>query len=623
VLFRDVDEKLLNTLMAIHSVCMLLQLLDYICIKKYHKVLIFAHAGGFDAADKKATNLEADAESLAKEAGIDPQRTLEAEQKKDEAIKAREYASSLMFIAGRWQNYILYYIVVIEIFLILEFMFIANKMADSAHLEHQGLDRFGQPIKFSSWNITCIFIVFMGFKSGFYLLKTRYYIMGIMLDCVAFSLSFMLMGHIVSFKDIFSQVLILSVTTVTGLVSTVYRNNKAMLIFENMEKSHATTRLLSSEIDKINSMQRELDEKVKDNQIMISYAHKDSLFAFKVRNELVKRGYKVWIDDLISKGEDWRGEIGNAILKSKAIVFCVSPKSVGSKYCTEELVFGSGCKVPIYPLTFQDAFKDLKGSAKLILQRIQWTNFECEEYELKNSDGTPDLNSDGTPKKKLIKKKPTGDVYEDTVFQTFFEDQLHNLLVQIEKVFKQTQKNVSEGKAGVSMSSLVFKESVEITESFDAFICCDNTDKAIAEMVRKDLISRGVKCAPLASNLDETAEYGLASECIVLVQTQITHSKNASGSDIAATIHECYENNKCIVVLRFDDDKLILQQYTASMLMMLQQCALINCTYNTGGLDPDQLTEIVYYVLHPKYGKAVSANAPKAIDMSSIGLEKS
>ena len=35
-----------------------------------------------------------------------------------------------------------------------------------------------------------------------------------------------------------------------------------------------------------------------------------------------------------------------------------------------------GCEVPIFPLQIGDAFQHLKGGVKLILQRIQWTDFQ-------------------------------------------------------------------------------------------------------------------------------------------------------------------------------------------------------------------------------------------------------
>jgi len=90
------------------------------------------------------------------------------------------------------------------------------------------------------------------------------------------------------------------------------------------------------------------------------------------------KGVNVWIDDQIQNGAEWRSDIGEAIQGSEAIMFCMSPDAVQSKYCREEVYFASGTKVPIFPMVYKEAWGDLmetKGM-KAILQRIQFTNFD-------------------------------------------------------------------------------------------------------------------------------------------------------------------------------------------------------------------------------------------------------
>jgi hypothetical protein len=40
--------------------------------------------------------------------------------------------------------------------------------------------------------------------------------------------------------------------------------------------------------------------------IFISYSKKDRDFAWKLAEDLEKRGFKIWIDRAISGGEEWR-----------------------------------------------------------------------------------------------------------------------------------------------------------------------------------------------------------------------------------------------------------------------------------------------------------------------------
>jgi hypothetical protein len=47
------------------------------------------------------------------------------------------------------------------------------------------------------------------------------------------------------------------------------------------------------------------------------------------------------VSQQITPGEYWRDEIAKAIDRSDAVVFVVSPTSVKSKYCKEELVYGT------------------------------------------------------------------------------------------------------------------------------------------------------------------------------------------------------------------------------------------------------------------------------------------
>ena len=110
-------------------------------------------------------------------------------------------------------------------------------------------------------------------------------------------------------------------------------------------------------------------------QIMISYRHTDGAFARRLELELQAVGFRVWIDTAITPGQDWRQDIAVAIQSSIAVVFVISPGSVTSKYCKEELYYASALQIPIFPVVCADAFADLRGAAKTILQRIQWIKF--------------------------------------------------------------------------------------------------------------------------------------------------------------------------------------------------------------------------------------------------------
>ena len=110
-------------------------------------------------------------------------------------------------------------------------------------------------------------------------------------------------------------------------------------------------------------------------QVMISYRHTDGEFANQLVVALRTTGYRVWIDTAITPGKDWRQDIALAIQSSIAVVFIVSPGSVTSKYCKEELYYASAVRKPVFPVVLKEAFTDLRGGVKTILQRIQWIQF--------------------------------------------------------------------------------------------------------------------------------------------------------------------------------------------------------------------------------------------------------
>lgn len=106
--------------------------------------------------------------------------------------------------------------------------------------------------------------------------------------------------------------------------------------------------------------------------VMISYAHVDREFTYKIRDKLIQDGFRVWIDDKIVPAEDWRNNIARAIEDADAVVFIMSPKSVTSKYCKEEVYYAVNCNVAMFPVVCEDSWNDLAGGMKLILQRLQW-----------------------------------------------------------------------------------------------------------------------------------------------------------------------------------------------------------------------------------------------------------
>ena len=78
-------------------------------------------------------------------------------------------------------------------------------------------------------------------------------------------------------------------------------------------------------------------------QIFFSYAEKDRDFAVALSNQLVKRGFRVWIvEDEIFSGDNVWLRIGEALKSSRAMVVLLSPDSVRFENLRRELEYALG-----------------------------------------------------------------------------------------------------------------------------------------------------------------------------------------------------------------------------------------------------------------------------------------
>lgn len=71
--------------------------------------------------------------------------------------------------------------------------------------------------------------------------------------------------------------------------------------------------------------------------IFVSYSHSDKEIVNKVLEFIKKKGYKIWVDSIISIGNDPFEEIAFHILKCQLALFFLSSNSISSYYCKSEI----------------------------------------------------------------------------------------------------------------------------------------------------------------------------------------------------------------------------------------------------------------------------------------------
>jgi len=89
----------------------------------------------------------------------------------------------------------------------------------------------------------------------------------------------------------------------------------------------------------------------------ISYTRRpdDTAFVDRLRDELLAGGKQVWLDrHRIEPAADWRQRIAQGITAAKALLFVVSPESLASSECAQELEIATQQSKLIVPVIFKD-----------------------------------------------------------------------------------------------------------------------------------------------------------------------------------------------------------------------------------------------------------------------------
>lgn len=88
--------------------------------------------------------------------------------------------------------------------------------------------------------------------------------------------------------------------------------------------------------------------------VFISYAHSDGDAVFEHLEQLRSRGVRVWYDEGIDPGNEWPEEIARALDRCALFIFFVSPRSVVSKNCRDEVNFALNASKPFLAIHMEE-----------------------------------------------------------------------------------------------------------------------------------------------------------------------------------------------------------------------------------------------------------------------------
>lgn len=99
----------------------------------------------------------------------------------------------------------------------------------------------------------------------------------------------------------------------------------------------------------------------KTAKIMISYSRKDGDFVRKLYNGLIGYGFSsedIWVDwEGIEISEDWMAKITKGIREANAFIFVISPDSIASPVCQEEIKLADESNKRFIPILYREVGK--------------------------------------------------------------------------------------------------------------------------------------------------------------------------------------------------------------------------------------------------------------------------
>jgi len=131
--------------------------------------------------------------------------------------------------------------------------------------------------------------------------------------------------------------------------------------------------------------------------VFVCYAHDDRDGVVEQIRWLKSQGFTVWFDEAIEAGSRWSDDLARAVEGCAAFLYFMSPRSVSSRYCLDEVHFALECGRPIVPVEI--APSTLTPGLKLSLggtHRLFMYQMEPGEFRRKLAKGLGDAIAGGT-----------------------------------------------------------------------------------------------------------------------------------------------------------------------------------------------------------------------------------
>lgn len=142
--------------------------------------------------------------------------------------------------------------------------------------------------------------------------------------------------------------------------------------------------------------------------VFVCYAHDERDIVLEQIAWLRSQGIEVWYDEAIEAGSRWSEDLARAVDGCAAFLYFLSPRSVSSRYCLDEVHFALECGRPIVPVelapvTLTPGLKlSIGGAHRLFMHRM-----EREDFRRKLASGLHDAMQGRTPTHPIESRAPT------------------------------------------------------------------------------------------------------------------------------------------------------------------------------------------------------------------------
>ena len=152
---------------------------------------------------------------------------------------------------------------------------------------------------------------------------------------------------------------------------------------QNVDRYPHLTRLQQHYIDESVKAEDKHPEP-KQLDVFISYSRRDRAFAEALCHQLKKANLNIWVDwENIPIAADWRQEIREGIEAAHTFLFVISPDSVASTYCHDEIAQAVGNNKRVISIVYRKDYERSwfdKVSALATIRRHNWLHCHSVDY---------------------------------------------------------------------------------------------------------------------------------------------------------------------------------------------------------------------------------------------------